>query len=191
MRPRGDDTTAGILDVDHAVSLDAKRVDSSAVQPLAGHRLHRVPPELDNLHMSRGPRRHVPCLVGSQRLYLVGRSRTPEGFTFKRTEREAPLRGHCLRRASFGPGRLGKSTGQASVNSWVKSGQATRASGSTFSNCSSCGHSYPSATSYADLSQTRSAKQNHYLRPAAYGMVDARKMAPGSSIDGKMPHIRR
>ena len=59
VRPRGDDMAAGVLDVHHAVSLDAERIDPSAVQTLAGLRLHRVSPDLRNPHASPGFRRHT------------------------------------------------------------------------------------------------------------------------------------
>src|SRR5919106_2921959 len=50
MGSRGHDPTLNILDVDDAVTLDAERSDNGPLERLASHRLHRVTPELRDVH---------------------------------------------------------------------------------------------------------------------------------------------
>src|SRR5512140_1319669 len=70
MRPRSDDVPAVVLDVHHAVALDAQWADAGALQQLARHGLHRVSPELGHHHGPRrahrvAPRRVAPVVYAS------------------------------------------------------------------------------------------------------------------------------
>src|SRR5262249_5131953 len=48
--PRGDDATVRILDVDETITGDTGRRQRRFREPLAGHRLHGIAPELRHLH---------------------------------------------------------------------------------------------------------------------------------------------
>jgi len=50
MGSRGDHASTGVLDMDDAVAVETQRCDVHLPQPFAGHRLHRVPPELRDVH---------------------------------------------------------------------------------------------------------------------------------------------
>ena len=50
--PGGDDASRSILDVDETISRDAGETECRLGQQFTGHRLHRVAPELSNLHVS-------------------------------------------------------------------------------------------------------------------------------------------
>jgi hypothetical protein len=45
-----DDASAGSAHMNHAVADEAVRADLDRVEPLAGHRFDRVPPELRDVH---------------------------------------------------------------------------------------------------------------------------------------------